>query len=818
MKRLRVQLAAALACFSVATAYSQLLPSQAKGAARSQIVMLSVDGGCAAGIILGFDDKAIYVGTAAHVADLSKTPFPAVTVKFEGIGGSGRRGTFWSKFESQDKGDFAVITIDRDEVLAKFLNDLDFAILSSVPISPADSPVTSIGCFGGAEWSSGSNETLLAPDQGYLRFQSNVGEGQSGGGLFNEAWELIGMPLDVGPNGVYARPIAEVLDRARRWGVPVRLLPRPVDNRVRGADEVARENAAVAKSRELASAALGVGPSAADLGLLLSVEAIKIKDTPEARGSVLQLLAQTKNLGGILGPRARGAKSLAFAPDGKTVAISLPGAVAVWDVETRDQLQRFPLKEPAAESVAVSHDGRIAAGTKDGDLIVWGREEARQLLHVHVGEFVMSIAFDPEGSRVAAGDIEGKVVVTSIKDASTIRLAGEQGPTHSLWLNGQSLIAGGGQGFITRWDLTKQENPKTSFIGAGQPLTVAYDERLMLFSGYTNGSNVPYVNDAKTGYAYHDRELGGTAVEIDELAFTADGAVLAGATVRGSIALWDTATGRRQPQDLVGHPGKIEALAFAPGNHLLAAGGPGGVTLFDLRTQSLVSSISASGQESINEVPNVVRAGISAAFSPDGSLIAWPVGVAERSVVVWDLVENKERARFNGDGVYAFSEDGRELSVETFDSDTANVFSLPKGKLPRSEPARKWRSRVKGSLGVTNGQPWAVDNGQGLGASIVLDGTLTLWDTTRRLPLGSLVIPGAIEASYLVFDNKGKRLAVATSGGALSLVDVYLPSWISRACALAGRELDTSEWRRYVGNDRSQEPTCAMISRNTEGQ
>jgi hypothetical protein len=116
--------------------------------------MLSVDRGCAAGIIVGFDEKTIYVATAAHVADLSTTPFPPVTVKFEGLANSGRLGRFWPKFESQAKGDLAVVTVDRDEVLTKFLNDLDFAMLSSVPLSPADSPVTSIGCFGGGEWSS----------------------------------------------------------------------------------------------------------------------------------------------------------------------------------------------------------------------------------------------------------------------------------------------------------------------------------------------------------------------------------------------------------------------------------------------------------------------------------------------------------------------------------------------------------------------------------------------------------------------------------------------------------------------------------------
>jgi WD40 repeat protein len=808
MKLLHVRVMALLVCLSISTAHSQLLPSQAKGASRAQIVMLSVDGGCAAGIIAGYDDKTIYVATAAHVADLSAPPFPAVTVKFEGLKGSPHSGKFLPRFEARDKGDLAVVAVARDAELSRFLNDLDFAMLSPVPLGNSDTPVTSIGCFGGGEWSSGSNETLLAPDQGYLRFQSNVSEGQSGGGLFNEAWELIGMPLDVGPNGVYARPIAEILGRLRNWDVPVSLAPRPLKDRARGADEIARENAAIAKSRELASTALTVGSSAADLGLLLGVEAINIKDTPEARSSILQLLAQTKSLGGLLGPKARGTHALAFAPDGKTLAIGVPGAVSLWEVATRQELQRFSLNGPAAESVAVSRNGLIAAGTKDGNLIVWTREGAKELLRVRVGSLVMSITFDSDGSRVAAGDIEGKVVVASIKDGKTLRFEGDQGPTANLWLSGQTLVAGGGQGNVTRWSLNKPDQPESSFIGAGQPYESAYDEQLTLFSGFTNNASVPYIDDAKTGNLYRERELSGGPVQIDKLAFSANGALLAGATMAGTVVLWDTATGQRRPHDLLGHPGRVEALAVAPGSKLLAAGGPGGVTLFDLGAQSLVGAISAGGRVSIDEVPNVIRAGISAAFKADDSLLAWPVGAADRKVVVWDLLANKEIARFEGDSVYAFSDDGRELALEDFNSDTATVVEVA-GRKKRSEPATKWRSRVRGSLGEGHDQPWAVENGQGVGASIARDGTLTLWDTSRRLPLGTIVVPGAIEASFLVFDNAGRRLAVATSGGALSIVDTYLPSWIDRACSLAGRDLDPAEWQRYVGADRSQEPVCS---------
>jgi len=61
--------------------------------------MLSVNRGCAAGIIVGYDEKVVYIATAAHIADLSTQPFPAVAVRFEGLSKSPIAGEFWPQFE-----------------------------------------------------------------------------------------------------------------------------------------------------------------------------------------------------------------------------------------------------------------------------------------------------------------------------------------------------------------------------------------------------------------------------------------------------------------------------------------------------------------------------------------------------------------------------------------------------------------------------------------------------------------------------------------------------------------------------------------------
>jgi hypothetical protein len=78
----------------------------------------------------------------------------------------------------------------------------------------------------------------------------------------------------------------------------------------------------------------------------------------------------------------------------------------------------------------------------------------------------------------------------------------------------------------------------------------------------------------------------------------------------------------------------------------------------------------------------------------------------------------------------------------------------------------------------------------------------------RGIPLGEVAIPGAFDFSTLAFDREGRQLAVATAGGALSIVDVDVGSWLARACALAGRDLTPEEWLRHVGDECPQAPVC----------
>ena len=227
---------------------AQLLEPQARNAAHAQIVMLSeVRRGCAAGIVIGFDASHMYIATAAHVvADPARTPTIAVRLD----GGLRRSGIFLSTFAPPGQGDLAVVSIARDSAVDRFLDSLDFALLSPDASVPRNSVVHSIGCSGGAPWNIGANERFSSVGNDYLVFNSDADEGQSGGGLFNGGWELIGMPIVAGSNGVQAQPISEILQRVRTWRVPVNLKERAAANRVADAETVAQESRAVNLSNE----------------------------------------------------------------------------------------------------------------------------------------------------------------------------------------------------------------------------------------------------------------------------------------------------------------------------------------------------------------------------------------------------------------------------------------------------------------------------------------------------------------------------------------------------------------------------------------
>ncbi len=416
----------------------------------------------------------------------------------------------------------------------------------------------------------------------------------------------------------------------------------------------ARGNAPFATDTPLTAAPAGQAPTAA---VEQTAEATAItpasgEPTAAATASIVELgpnaitlqtagqITQTDEITGVIsGP-------VAYAPDGKTLAIGISNAVNLRDAETLDDLGRLEGHTGHISVIVWSPDNKLlASGAVDDPIIRLWDPATGDLVHQLTGHsgWIRSMAFSPDGSLLASGSND-----------QTIRLwdpaSGTERQTlkgHSAMIGGvvfspdsTSLASGSRDGTVRLWDVaTGRERSGFTFQTELNPAPldpanprfwttgVAFSpDGKTLAVGATDG--LIYLLDAATGREL--RQLQGHTgwVVIRGVVFSPDGKTLATASLDGTIRLWDPATGI-ETGTLRGHRLQILSISFSPDGERLASTSDeeGQMLIWDVAQQQVGNSLRI-GQGLVTALAFSVDGGVLGMIGYNGTLRLYEIELA----------------------------------------------------------------------------------------------------------------------------------------------------------------------------------------------
>jgi WD40 repeat protein/class 3 adenylate cyclase len=468
----------------------------------------------------------------------------------------------------------------------------------------------------------------------------------------------------------------------------------------------------------------------------------------------------------------------AFSHDDRSLAIGLlDGSVRIVDLRTGRQRVMSGRHNAAIQGLAFSpDDATLVSAGDDEQILVWNVPTGalQETLTGHNGR-VLTPAFSADGRTLSTVSLDGTLMMWDLSGARRL---------------GRSFEASDGlEGGTQTYLAIAPDGEHLAIPSAGGDVVIR------------DTGSLDAVRTIRTGIG-----------EVLAAAFSPDGELLAtethlfarepGDSDRYRVALWDAGSGEPLadltgpalevelgPEDVF--PNDVEALAFSPDGTLLAGGDDTGhVYLWDVASHRVVGEpieVPPDPQVEFNGVLGV-------AFSHDGSMLAAAHG---QSASVWRLPGRELLFTANVDDGYgrskavAFSADDRILAtgggtgvVRFWDAATGAADGAASGHAVTANAC--WIESLEfspdGRTLLTSG----------------CDGSARLYDASSRQEIGSPLQGPGNESNSAVFSPDGRRIFVAYRGGLGFIWNVTLGAWKEHACTVAGRNLTRAEWERYL--------------------
>jgi WD40 repeat protein len=322
-------------------------------------------------------------------------------------------------------------------------------------------------------------------------------------------------------------------------------------------------------------------------------------------------VAELKRIGGPI------VNSAAISPDGRLVAVATSLAVELRDATRLNKVVRTLEAGAALRSVAFSPDGQlIAGGGKYGDVFVWQTADGKLLrtLERSVRQAVSGLTFSEDG-KLLLGLVGSFSISSLVWDVATGKIVekSEKALEHRLAaanLNSRRLaLTSWSNNDITLLDISgkvlRTLSGHTEDIDA---LAFSPDGQL-LASGDRDGTvKIWSASDGKVL-----RTLSQFRARPVALSFSSDARSLAVALYKGGIAVWDVETGKQlaAPRGVLIQTLRA-GLSFSQDNKLLLADLTAGLRIWQMPKGNQLARLPLSQPD----VP------VRAAFSSDGEIVA----------------------------------------------------------------------------------------------------------------------------------------------------------------------------------------------------